>query len=124
MPGSSLTHRLLLISSILLLITSIVTLGLTGHAKWLLTRYFPADAWYIWRGVDGTYDEQQTTQQWIAVIYDETYDRLAIVRAVLGVVAGVLGIWIMRTKTRVMVEEHMQVLSPAVALSFLPLTRR
>ncbi|KAH6865725.1 hypothetical protein BKA58DRAFT_226212 [Alternaria rosae] len=108
MPGCSLSHRILFISSILLLIVSIVTLCLTGHAKWLLVRYFPADAWYIWRGTDDTYDEQQTTQQWIAVAYNETYDRLALVRAVLGVVASVLSIWIMRAKPRAVMEEDTQ----------------
>ena len=122
MPCFSLTHRILFISSILLLIISIGTLGLTGHAKWLLVQYFPADAWYIWRGTDGTYDEQQTIQQWIAVDYNETYDRLAVARAVLGVVASVLSIWIMRAKPRAIMEEDTQVLFFLMAVSSSGLT--
>jgi len=117
MPCYSLSHRILFISSILLLVASIGTLGLTGHAKWLLVQYFPADAWYIWRGTDGTYDEQQTTQQWIAVDYNETYDRLAVARAVLGVVASVLSIWIMRAKPRAIMEEDTQVQFFVMAVS-------
>ena len=117
MPCSSLSHRILFISSVLLLVASIGTLGLTGHAKWLLVQYFPADAWYIWRGTDGTYDEQQTTQQWIAIDYNETYDRLAVARAVLGVVASVLSICIMRAKPRAIMEEDTQVLFFVMAVS-------
>jgi hypothetical protein len=89
-------HRTLLISSLLLLSTSFITVGLTGHASWLLEHYFPGGEWYIWKGFDATtYEEQQTPQQWVTVEYDRTTERLAYMRAVLGIVAGVLGVWAM-----------------------------
>jgi hypothetical protein len=106
-----------------LLLASICTLGIAGHTKWLLARYFPAGAWYIWRGQADGYKEQQSIQQWITVDYDETTDRLALVRAVLGVVAGVLGICTMRAKKRSAVEDDTQVLFFSVSLLYMLLTR-
>jgi hypothetical protein len=95
MPSASSTwlqHTILTISLLLLLI-SILTLSLSGHSIWLLERYFPGGEWYIWRGLDATtYDEQQTPQQWVTVEYNQMTERLAFMRAVLGVIAGVLGV--------------------------------
>jgi hypothetical protein len=68
------------------------------------------------------YKEQQTRQQWIAVEYNETIDRLALVRALLGVAAGVLGIWALQVKRRSVVEEETQVLFFSVSLPYMLLT--
>jgi hypothetical protein len=94
MPSSSIyLQRTIRVISFILLLISLAILALTGHATWLLNKYFPSGAWYIWRGLDATtYVEQQTPQQWVTVAYDSTTERLAIMRAVLGVVASVLGI--------------------------------
>jgi hypothetical protein len=94
MPSSSVfLQRIIHIASFTLLITSLITIALTGHATWLLNKYFPGGSWYIWRGLYATtYTEQQAPQQWVTVDYDSTAERLTIMRAVLGAVAGVLGI--------------------------------
>ena len=91
--GSLLMHRIGLAMCVLLLLTSLVTIGLAAHAKWVLARYFPGGEWYIWKGNDGSYDEQRAKQQWVTWEYNEVTERLAAVRAMLGVVAGALGIW-------------------------------
>ncbi len=122
MTSSSLSHRLLLISSMVLLTTSIGTFILTSHATSLLAQYFPAGAWYIWRGQDDTYDDQQTAQQWIAVDYSETTERLALTRAVLGTAAGILGIWTMGAKPRAAIEDDIQVIFSPATVSYLRLT--
>ena len=86
-------QRITLISSILLVAISVTTIALTGHATWLLDKYFPGGAWYIWKGLDViTYLEQQTPQQWVTVDYNPTTERLTFLRAALGVVAGILGV--------------------------------
>jgi hypothetical protein len=83
-----------LCTSLILLITSLITLGLSGHTTWLLDKYFPGGAWYIWKGLDATtYGQQQTPQQWVTADYEPTTESLAYMRAVVGGVAGVLGIW-------------------------------
>jgi hypothetical protein len=86
-------RRITLISSICLLTIAVTTIALTGHATWLLDKYFPGGAWYIWKGLDvTTYSEQQTPQQWVTVDYNPTTERLTFLRAALGVVAGILGV--------------------------------
>jgi hypothetical protein len=92
-PSSTWLQHTILTISLLLLLTSFITIGLAGHATWLLEKYFPGGEWYIWKGLDATsYDEQQTPQQWVTVEYGRTTERLAFMSAVLGVVAGVLGV--------------------------------
>lgn len=94
MASSSIVlHRIALVICVFLLLTSLVTLGLAGHAKWLLERHFPGGAWYIWKGNDGDQNQEQIRQQWVAVDYSEVTERLAVVRAVLGVAAGAMGVW-------------------------------
>jgi hypothetical protein len=122
MSSPDLYRRLLFWIATSLLIASIGTLGLTSHTKWLLAQHFPAGAWYIWREQGDLYKEQQTRQQWIAVDYNETIDRLALVRALLGVAAGVLGIWALQVKRRSVVEEETQVLFFSASLPYILLT--
>ena len=122
MSSPDLYRRLLFWIATSILIASICTLGLTSHTKWLLAQHFPAGAWYIWREQGDLYKEQQTRQQWIAVEYNETIDRLALVRALLGVAASVLGIWALQVKRRSVVEEETQVLFFSVSLPYILLT--
>jgi len=89
-------HRIGLAMCVLLLFTSLATIGLAAHAKWLLARYLPGGAWYVWKGNDGNYDEQRAKQQWVTWEYNEVTERLAGMRAMLGLVAGALGIWSLR----------------------------
>ncbi|CAE7212277.1 hypothetical protein PTTW11_10279 [Pyrenophora teres f. teres] len=91
--ASSILNRIVFTTFVLLLLTSVVTLGLASHAKWSLERYLPGLAWYIWKGSDGVYDEQLERQQWVTWEYDEGTEKLAVVRAVLGIVAGAVGVW-------------------------------
>ncbi|KAF1832839.1 hypothetical protein BDW02DRAFT_648840 [Decorospora gaudefroyi] len=88
-PSTTFLHRTTLISSAILLLLSLTTLGLTGHANWLLEKYFPGSNWYLWRVAPWEEDQRQ---KWVAVTYNATYDRLTIMRAAVGVVAGVLGL--------------------------------
>lgn len=116
-------HPLPLTIAVLLFFISVSTLGITSHTIWLLTQYFPASAWYIWREQSDMYEEQQTRQQWIAVDYNDTTDRLALVRAVLGAAAGLLGICVSRVKRR-SVEDEIKVLFFSCIVSYLLLTFR
>ena len=70
------------------------------------------------------YEEQQTRQQWIAVDYNDTTDRLALVRAVLGAAAGLLGICVSRVRRRSVVEDEIKVLFFSCSVSCLLLTIR
>lgn len=110
--------------AVLLFFISVSTLGITSHTIWLLTQYFPAGAWYIWREQSDVYEEQQTRQQWIAVDYNDTTDRLALVRAVLGAAAGLLGICVSRVRRRSVVEDEIKVLFFSCSVSCLLLTIR
>ncbi|KAH8636790.1 hypothetical protein IG631_08625 [Alternaria alternata] len=101
-------HPLPLTIAVLLFFISVSTLGITSHTIWLLAQYFPPGAWYIWREQSDMYEEQQTRQQWIAVDYNDTTDRLALVRAVLGAAAGLLGICVSRVRRRSVVEDEIK----------------
>ena len=117
-------HPLPLTIAVLLFVISVSTLGITSHTIWLLAQYFPAGAWYIWREQSDVYEEQQTRQQWIAVDYNDTTDRLALVRAVLGAAAGLLGICVSRVRRRSVVEDEIKVLFFSCSVSCLLLTIR
>jgi hypothetical protein len=92
LASTAFLQRTILIISTLLISLSFITIGLTGHANWLLAEYFPGGAWYMWKGDHGTTSGEDQEQQWVTVDYNLTTERLTFMGAALSSVAGALGV--------------------------------